>query len=119
MVEDYRIIIRTGSTEPTGQYIVNRKGNRKPVLKYAERYETRAGTFPPEVWKAKAMEAIKADDELELMEKVKEYCRNHCAWLKLIIKNLLLQKVISCLDLCAHSFFHNVLRFSSGIFCRL
>ena len=35
------------------------------------------------------------------------------------LKNLLLQKVISCLDLCAHSFFHNVLRFSSGIFCRL
>lgn len=43
MVEDYRIIIRTGSVEPTGQYEVNRKGNRKPVLKYTERYETRAG----------------------------------------------------------------------------
>lgn len=95
MVEDYRIIIRTGSTEPTGQYIVNRKGNRKPVLKYAERYETRAGTFPPEVWKAKAMEAIKADDELELMEKVKEYCRNHCAWLRR--ENELEEYAIDCL----------------------
>lgn len=48
MVEDYRIIIRTGRAEPTGQYEVNRKGNRKPVLKYTERYETRAGTFQPE-----------------------------------------------------------------------
>lgn len=82
MVEDYRIIIRTGSAEPTGQYEVNRKGNRKPVLKYTERYETRAGTFQPEEWKTKALEAIKENGELELLEKVKEYCRNHCAWLR-------------------------------------
>lgn len=79
MVEDYRIIIRTGRAEPTGQYEVNRKGNRKPVLKYTKRYETRAGTFQPEEWKTKALEAIKENGELELLEKVKEYCRNHCA----------------------------------------
>lgn len=95
MVEDYRIIIIIGSAEPTGQYEVTRKGNRKPVLKYTERYETRAGIFRPEVWKAKVMEEIKADDELELLEKVKEYCRTHCEWLKK--ENELEEYAIDCL----------------------
>lgn len=46
MVEDYRIIIRTGRAEPTGQYEVNRKGNRKPVLKYTETIRNTGRHFP-------------------------------------------------------------------------
>ena len=102
MVEDYKIIIRTSSAEPTGQYEVNRKGNRKPVLKYTERYETRAGTFRPEEWKTKALEAIKENGELELLEKIKEYCRNHCAWLRR--ENELEEHTIDCL--CGRSYRH-------------
>lgn len=102
MVEEYRIIIITGGAEPTGQYEVNRRGNRKPVLKYTERYETRAGTFQPEIWKAKALRAIKENGELKLLEKVKEHCRNHCVWLRK--ENELEKYAINCL--CGRTYRH-------------
>ena len=94
MVEDYRIIIRTCRAEPTGGYKVSRNGKSKPVLESVVRYETRAGTFRPEKWKANALEAIKEAGELELLELVKEYCRAHCAWLRK--ENALEEHAINC-----------------------
>lgn len=82
MVEDYRIKFHTGRAELTGQYTVNRRGNTKAITKYVERYVTPLGEFLPEIWREKAKEEIKAAGEIELLEQVKEHCRNHCAWLK-------------------------------------
>ena len=82
MVEDYRIKFHTGRAESTGQYMVNRRGNTKAITKYVERYETPMGEFLPEIWREEAKEEIKAAGEMELLEQVKEHCRNHCAWLK-------------------------------------
>ena len=53
----------------------------KPVTEYREQYKTLAGTFEPEIWKKKAMEAIIADGELKLYERVKEHC-SHYAWIQ-------------------------------------
>ena len=62
--------------------MVNRRGNTKAITKYVERYETPMGEFLPEIWREEAKEEIKAAGEMELLEQVKEHCRNHCAWLK-------------------------------------
>ena len=82
MVEDYKIHIRTHTGEMTGRYKVDRKGKRKPVIKYVEKYQTPVGTFLPGEWKTRALKAIREDGETELLEKVKEHCREHCAWLR-------------------------------------
>lgn len=82
MLEDYGILMRVDRGEPTGEYFINRRGNKKEVLKYVERYETKIGEFLPEVWREKALEEIKAAGKMELLEKVKEHCKTHCLWLK-------------------------------------
>lgn len=81
-VEDYAINTRIGRAEPTGTYEITRRGTRRAVLKYVSRYETNAGTFLPEEWKEKALEAIKEAGELDLLENIKDHCREQCAWLK-------------------------------------
>lgn len=81
MVEDYQIQIRTGRAEGTGFYEITRRGTRREITKFVERYQTPAGTFLPEEWKKKALAAIEAEGEMELLERLKEYCGKHCAWL--------------------------------------
>lgn len=81
MLEQYRIRIRIGRAERTGQYEITRRGTRREITRLVERYETPDGTFLPEEWKKRAMAAIEAEGEIELLESIKEYCRAHCAWL--------------------------------------
>ena len=81
MVEDYQIQIRTGRAEGTGFYEITRRGNRREITKYKEKYKTPAGVFTPEEWKKKALAAIEKEGEMELLGRIKEYCRKHCAWL--------------------------------------
>lgn len=81
MVEQYRIRIRLGRAEGTGQYEITRRGTRREITRFVERYETPAGTFLPEEWKKRAMAVIEAEGEIELLENIKEHCRTHCAWL--------------------------------------
>lgn len=82
MVEDYKIEQRWGCAEPTGRYVMYGKGKSRPEMKFVERYHTPAGIFFPEEWRVKALEAIQADGETELLEKIKEHCRENCAWLR-------------------------------------
>ena len=102
MGEDYKIEIRTNTSDMTGKYKVDRKGNQKPVTKYVEKYQTPVGTFLPGEWKTKALKAIKEDGETELLENVKEYCREHCAWLR--TEKELEEYAISCL--CSRAYRH-------------
>lgn len=102
MVEDYKIHIRTHTGEMTGRYKVDRKGKRKPVIKYVEKYQTPVGTFLPGEWKTRALKAIREDGEAELLEKVKEHCREHCAWLR--TEKDLEEYAIDCL--CSRTYRH-------------
>lgn len=81
MIEDYRITSRVGRSEGTGEYEITRRGTRREKSRFVERYETQVGTFLPEEWKKRAKAAIEAEGELTLLERVKEHCREHCAWL--------------------------------------
>lgn len=81
MIEDYQINSRAGRAESTGEYEITRRGTRRKKTRFAERYVTPAGTFLPEEWKNRAKAAIEAEGELSLLERVKEHCRGHCAWL--------------------------------------
>ena len=104
MVEDYGIKVRNGKAEPTGEYI-ERNGRKKPVLKDTERYQTAAGLFKPEEWKRKAMEAIKADGKLELLEKIKEHCRENLGWLR--TEDEIEEYTIDCLCKGAYKYWKN------------
>lgn len=81
MIEDYRIRMRTGRAEGTGSYEITKRGTRREITKFVERYETAAGIFLPDEWMKKALGAIEAEGEMSLLKSIKEYCRNHCAWL--------------------------------------
>lgn len=95
MTEDYAIRIRTGRAVPTGKFETTRRGTVKPILAYAEEYQTKAGTFSPGIWKEKALEAVKAENKLALLDKVKSYCKEHCAWLH--TENELEEYALDCL----------------------
>lgn len=81
MIEDYQIKSRVGRSEGTGEYEITRRGTRREKSRFVERYETLAGTFLPEEWRKRAEAAIEAEGELTLLERVKDHCREHCAWL--------------------------------------
>ena len=81
MIEEYAIKLRTGRSYKTGMYEIARNGRMKEKTRYEEKYETIAGVFNEKTWKEKAMQEIERCEETELLEKVKRYCRMHCAWL--------------------------------------
>lgn len=81
MIEDYQIKIRTGAAEKTGEYEITKRGTRRAKTRFVERYVTPVGTFLPEEWKKRVRAAIEAEGELALLERVKEHCRERCAWL--------------------------------------
>lgn len=76
-VEDYKIIMRCGRAYVRG---INEKG--KKIYGYKDTYRTPAGDFEPEQWEQEIRKAIEEAGEAELLEKIKEYCRKNCAWLR-------------------------------------
>lgn len=80
MIEDYRIRMRTGRAEGTGNYETTKRGTRREITKFVERYETAAGVFLPDEWMKKALAAIEAEGEMSLLESIKEYC-SRLPWL--------------------------------------
>lgn len=77
----FKVLGRNGRSAPTGLFTTNAKGKRKETMAYTETYRTPSGEFTPKQWKEKAMAAVKADGKEELLEKIKLYCKVHCAWL--------------------------------------
>lgn len=75
-LEGYAIRMRMFRSEYTGRDHTGRKTYRG-----IHEYRTDNGTFSPEVWKLKTMEAITAAGETALLDELKAYCRENCAWL--------------------------------------
>lgn len=82
MTEDYAIEIRIGRAEGTGRYVITNRGNRREITKFKERYKTKAGEFLPEEWKKLTLQEIEKAGKMELLERIKQHCREHCAWLR-------------------------------------
>lgn len=81
-MEDYRIRLRRGLERGTGNYIINRMGNRKEVTKYSVYYETDAGEFPPEQWLEIMRECVVASGSEQILAKICEKVKRDCAWLR-------------------------------------
>jgi hypothetical protein len=81
MVEQYAIRRQIGRSEPIGRYEITSKGNRRQVNLFKEIYVTDMGEMSPERWKKELMNAIIAEKETDILEVIKEHCRNNCAWL--------------------------------------
>lgn len=81
-MEDYHIQTRIGRVEQTGEYIINRRGHKIPSMKYMLKYKTNAGLIDPEEWKKIVKNLVKISDSQELLNRIVEYCRTHCVWLR-------------------------------------
>lgn len=81
-MEDYYIQTRIGRSRPTGNYEITRIGTRRAVTKFVETYKTNAGELLPEEWKRIVKNCVEVSDSHELLNKIIERCRTHCAWLK-------------------------------------
>jgi hypothetical protein len=82
MVEQYAIRQMIGRSEPIGSYEITSKGNRRQVNLFKEIYKTDMGEMSPERWKEELMNAIISEKETDILEVIKEHCRNNCAWLR-------------------------------------
>lgn len=66
----------------TGCYEITRIGTRRERTVLRETYETPMGEMSHGEWKEKALAEITQQGELDLLEKIQDYCRKHCAWLR-------------------------------------
>lgn len=76
MVEDYYIQMRTGRAYQTGTDCRGKK-----VFEYRETYKTSVGEFSPQEWRERIRNAIEQAGETEMLDIIKNHCREHCAWL--------------------------------------
>lgn len=51
------------------------------IYGFREIYKTKIGDFSPEKWRETVRKAIEDAGETELLEEIKQHCREHCAWL--------------------------------------
>lgn len=81
MIEDYKILLRTGQAMPTGRYEKTRIGTMRQITEFVETYKTPSGELRKNEWYEKLHMAIIEEGETELFMKIKEHCREQCAWL--------------------------------------
>lgn len=83
--------------EPTGNFTVNRNGKRVPVTDGVEYVRTAgAGTMALLEWYKLMTAAVQAEGKQELLDRIKEHCRTHCAWLK--SDNAVNEHALECLS---------------------
>ena len=75
--DDYNIEMRCGRSQ-----LVGKDWQGKNEYIYVQEYKTKVGMLTREEWKHKLMEAIRKNNELSLLRKIRVYCKKHCAWLK-------------------------------------
>lgn len=82
--------------EPTGDYIINRKGRRVPVLEGVEFVKTvGVGTMTISEWYQQMRTAIKEEGQEELLKKVIDYCRR-LVWLK--TEKQIIEYALECIE---------------------
>ncbi len=78
MLEQYKpISSRIFLSETVGKDASGRK-----ITKSAEYYNTPVGRLEIGEWKKRAEEAAAQDGLEDLLAKIKDHCKEHCAWLK-------------------------------------
>ncbi len=78
MIEKYKT---KGARRFTCKTIGKDNAGRK-ITQSAEYFDTELGSMELGQWYAAVKEAAAADGLTELLEAIKEHCRQHCAWLK-------------------------------------
>lgn len=81
MIEDYRIELCYAAAEATGEYETTRRNTRRKKTVLVERYKTPAGLFLPDEWLQLALKAIEDAGKSKLLEQIKDYTREHVAWI--------------------------------------
>lgn len=79
--DDFAIKLRLGQSVGTGFYELTRIGTRRQITEFRITYRTKAGDFLPQEWRIRILEAIEAEGETPLLEKIEQHCRLHFAWL--------------------------------------
>lgn len=62
-------------------YVKGHDKRGKKEYGFKETYRTKAGDFSPEEWRKTVLQAIEDAGETDLLEHIKEHCRENCAWL--------------------------------------
>lgn len=81
MIENYRIELRYARAEATGEYEITRRNTRRKKTVLVERYKTPVGLFLPDEWLQLALKAIEDAGKNKLLEQIKDYTREHAAWI--------------------------------------
>lgn len=84
MLEDYKIKIRTGRAQIVDP-IPHQMGISGKVIQkryeYVETYKTKAGDLTPGEWRKRALLEIEMEGKMGLLERIKQHCREKCAWI--------------------------------------
>lgn len=105
MVEEYKILQRIGRLEPTGKYKFTHMHTQKAVIQFRLRYRTAKGEFLPEDWKKVIRDEVTSDGKGTLLEQIKGYCRNNCAWLH--TEDAIEEHALECLASHAYEYWKN------------
>lgn len=62
-------------------YVKGHDKKGKKIYGFKETYRTKIGDFSPEEWREIVLQAIEDEGETDLLEDIKDYCREKCAWL--------------------------------------
>lgn len=62
-------------------YVKGHDKRGKKEYGFKETYRTKVGDFSPEDWRKTVLQAIEDAGEMDLLEDIKEHCRENCAWL--------------------------------------
>lgn len=78
MIEQYK----TKGTRHFFCRTIGKDRNGRKITESAEYFDTELGRMEIGKWYAAVKEAAEADGLTDLLEAIKEHCRQHCAWLK-------------------------------------
>lgn len=82
MMEDYKILIRTGRAEGTGNYEITKRGTRREIKKFVETYKTNAGNFYPDRWIEIMRKCVAESGSEALLQRIIDHVKVNCVWLK-------------------------------------
>ena len=79
MISAYKIRIRSGRAFLTGEEIIGKRRHKK--YQYKETYITDTGNFSQNEWMERVAKEIEKEGKTDLLQKIIDHCKTHCAWL--------------------------------------